>query len=43
MKNLLGIKSLVIEVSGNPQSVANNVAMLAKCDAAKGYRQLQRS
>ena len=37
MKSLLGIKSLVSEISGSRQSVANNMAMLAKYDATKYY------
>ena len=37
MKSLLGIKSLVTEVSGNRQSAANHMAIMAKYDAAKYY------
>ena len=37
MKSLLGIKSLVSEISGSRQAAANNMAMLAKYDAAKYY------
>ena len=37
MKSLLGIKSLASEISGSRQAAANNMAMLAKYDAAKYY------
>ena len=35
MKSLLGIKSLVSGISDSRQAAANNMAMLAKYDAAK--------
>ena len=35
MKSLLGIKSQVSEGSGSRQAAVNNMAMLAKYDAAK--------
>ena len=37
MKSLLRIKSLASEISGSRQAAANNMAMLAKYDAAKYY------
>ena len=37
MKSLLGIKSLVSEGSGSHQAAINNMAMLAKYEAAKYY------
>ena len=37
MKSLLGIKSLALEISGSRQAAANNIAMLAKYDAAEYY------
>ena len=37
MKSLLGIKSLVSEISGSRLVDTNNMAMLAKYDATKYY------
>lgn len=37
LKSLLGIKSLVTEISGNRQSAANNMAMLTKYNATNYY------
>ena len=37
MKSLLGIKSLLTEISSSRRAVATNMAMLAKYDAAKYY------